>query len=53
MISIVVPAYNEEKVIKYFIDEYLKYKIKFKDIELVVINDGSHDDTQKIVESYD
>lgn len=52
MISIVVPAYNEEKVIKYFIEEYQKHKSEFDNLELVVVNDGSSDSTPKIVNSY-
>ncbi len=45
---ILVPAYNEEKVLKSVI--YDLKKLKFKDIqkEIVVINDGSTDETEEI-----
>ncbi|MEK6874598.1 MAG: polyprenol monophosphomannose synthase [Nanoarchaeota archaeon] len=49
MISIIVPAYNEELGIEHFILE-MKKRIKLKeDYELVIINDGSTDKTAEIV----
>ena len=50
MISIVVPAYNEEEVIEKSISELFS-KVKIKEgIEIVVVNDGSKDNTLKILE---
>jgi peptidoglycan-N-acetylglucosamine deacetylase len=46
-VSILVPAYNEEKKIKFTI-ESLK-KVKYDNIEFIVINDGSKDNTSKMV----
>lgn len=48
--SVVIPAYNGEKYISETLDCLLNQTEK--DIEIVVINDGSTDSTQEIVESY-
>lgn len=49
-ISIVVLAYNVEKYIKRCINYILKQNCK--DIELIIINDGSTDKTRDIIESF-
>jgi dolichyl-phosphate beta-glucosyltransferase len=49
-ISIIIPAYNESnRIIQTItkIDKYLKDRIK--DYEIIVINDGSHDNTSEII----
>lgn len=51
LISIIINAYNEEKHIKKCIDS-VTYQT-YKNIEIVVINDGSTDNTLKILNSYD
>ncbi|NPA47279.1 MAG: HAD-IA family hydrolase [Thermococci archaeon] len=43
---VVIPAYNEEKTIKAVINDLLRY---FRKDELVVVNDGSRDGTERIV----
>ncbi len=48
LISVVIPVYNGEKTIKETIESVLNQT--FKDFELIVINDGSKDATQEIVE---
>jgi len=50
MISVVIPAYNEENAIKETIDEIkLVFKNnKIKEFEVVVVNDGSSDKTGDI-----
>tara|TARA_B110000967_G_scaffold138726_1_gene141672 strand:- start:8458 stop:9168 length:711 start_codon:yes stop_codon:yes gene_type:complete len=47
---LVMPVYNEEKIIKKVIETWLKTlnNIKFK---IILINDGSSDDTKKIINS--
>ncbi len=45
-IFVVVPAYNEEKTIAKVIEDLMKMGL-----EIVVVDDGSNDDTYKIVES--
>lgn len=50
LISIIVPVYNGEK----YIDKCLKSLVNqtLKNIEIIVVNDGSKDKTQNIVEKY-
>ena len=47
LISIIVPVYNVEK----YIDKCLKSLVNqtLKNIEIIVVNDGSKDKTQNIV----
>jgi len=49
-LSIILPFYNAEKHIERAINSVLKQR--FKDWELICIDDGSTDDTLKIVEKY-
>ncbi len=52
MISIVVPAYNEEAVIARFLDACIKDIQLGQPYEIVVVNDGSVDATQEIVRGF-
>lgn len=45
--SVVIPAYNCEKFIKDSMESVLRQT--YEDIELIVINDGSTDDTERVV----
>ena len=49
MISVIVPAYNAEKTIKKCINSILNQT--YNDLEVIVINDGSVDDTEKVVKT--
>lgn len=49
-VSVIIPAYNSEKFIGETLDNMLKQTLK--DIEVVIVNDGSTDDTQKIIDEY-
>lgn len=49
-ISVIMPAYNAEATIKESIDSILSQT--YRDFELIVINDGSRDDTERIIKSY-
>ena len=49
-ISIIIPIYNGEKYIENCIESILNQS--FKDFELILINDGSTDNSQEIVERY-
>lgn len=49
-VSIVIPAYNEEKTIGTLIDEI---KTIMKECEIIVVDDGSNDSTAKIVQEKD
>ena len=46
-LSIIVPVFNTEKYIGRCINSILKQK--FKDYQLIIINDGSTDDSEKII----
>ncbi|MGQ9630693.1 MAG: HEAT repeat domain-containing protein [bacterium] len=51
-VSILVPAYNEELVIVDSVNSLLK--LKYPEFEVVVINDGSKDDTlQVLIDTFD
>lgn len=50
MFSIIMPAYNSGRFIDKSIESVLRQT--YQDFELIVINDGSKDNTQNVVESY-
>ncbi len=50
LVTIAIPAYNEEKRIKRTLTSILRLEYPIKKLEFVVINDGSTDKTKKIVE---
>ena len=49
-ISIIVPAYNAEKYIGKCLDSLINQTKK--ELEFIIINDGSKDDTEKVVKEY-
>lgn len=49
-ISIIVPVYNVEKYIKKCLDSLVNQTLK--EIEVIVVNDGSPDQSQKIIDKY-
>lgn len=49
-VSILLPAYNAEKTLSKSIESVLRQT--FKNFELVIINDGSKDNTEQIVANY-
>lgn len=50
LVSIIVPVYNGEKYIKNCIDRIKEQT--YKNIELIIINDGSTDNTEEIIKKY-
>ncbi len=51
MISVVIPAYNEEKVIARCLDAFVNQEIK-QDFEVIVVNNNSTDKTETIAKTY-
>lgn len=49
-VTIVVPVYNAEKYIAKCLDSILNNT--YKNIEVILINDGSKDNSQKILDEY-
>ena len=49
-ISVIIPVYNGEKYIQRCVDSVLNQT--YSDIEIIVINDGSTDNTENILKSY-
>ena len=49
-LSIIVPVFNEEKTILKILKKISNLR-KYSDLEIIVINDGSQDETKKIIES--
>lgn len=52
ILSIIMPAYNAEKYLAYSIGSILKQDIDFENVELIIINDGSTDDSGAILDDY-
>ena len=49
-VSIIIPVYNVEKYIKKCLDSLVNQTLE--DIEIIVVNDGSPDNSQKIIDDY-
>lgn len=49
-VSVILPVYNAEKYLNEAIDSILNQT--FTDFELIIINDGSTDNSEKIIDSY-
>ena len=50
MISVIVPVYNAESVLHYCVDSILNQS--YKDFELILVDDGSTDESREICDSY-
>ena len=49
-VSVIVPVYNVEKYLEKCLDSLVNQTLK--DIEIIVVNDGSPDNSQKIIDKY-
>ena len=49
-VSIIVPVYGVEKYIDKCLDSLVNQTLK--DIEIIVVNDGTKDNSQKIIDKY-
>jgi glycosyltransferase involved in cell wall biosynthesis len=47
-VSVLIPAYNEEGALAATVDAIAKFRPQFKEMEIIVINDGSSDRTGEI-----
>ena len=50
VVSVIVPIYNVEQYLKRCLDSLVNQT--FKEIEILCVNDGSPDQSQKIVDEY-
>lgn len=50
LISIIIPVYNGEKYLEECLDSVIKQT--YKELEIIVVNDGSTDKTGSIIDSY-
>ena len=50
LITVMIPAYNAQKYIGRCIESLLKQT--YKEIEILIVNDGSKDNTKSICEDY-
>ena len=50
MVSVIIPTYNRESTIKKSIDSVLQQT--YKDLELIIVDDGSTDNTGQIINGY-
>ncbi|MDX4013216.1 glycosyltransferase, partial [Aliarcobacter skirrowii] len=51
LVSVIIPIYNTEKFLEQCIDSILNQTLK--DIEIILINDGSTDNSYKILQEYE
>ena len=49
-VSVVLPTYNRAKDLHRILDSLLSQT--YREIELIVVNDGSKDDTEKVLAEY-
>ena len=50
-LAVVIPVYNEEEAIKKVIDDWKKI-LPTKSFDLIIVNDGSTDNTKSILLDY-
>ena len=51
-VSIIIPAYNSEKYIKYCIDSVISQNFPGTEYEIIVVDDCSNDAQNTIINSY-
>lgn len=52
ILSVVIPTYNMEKYLKTCLDSFI-YDEKAEDLEILIVNDGSKDNSLKIAQEYE
>lgn len=51
-VSIVIPIYNAEKYLKKCIESIINQTIGFENIQIILVNDGSTDNSKLIIEEF-
>lgn len=51
-VTIIIPVFNAEKYINQCLNSVLNQTLNFNDIQIIIINDASTDNTGKIIENY-
>lgn len=51
-ISIIIPVYNVEKYLRYCLESCLKQDVPKSEYEVIIVNDGSPDNSQVIMEEF-
>lgn len=49
LVSVIIPCYNSQEYMDKAIESCLKYR---NDLEIIIVNDGSSDDTEKIADHF-
>ncbi len=52
ILSVIIPAYNEEKTIQRILDKLLEVDLDGIGLEIVIVNDCSTDGTRRVLEEY-
>ena len=52
-VSVIIPVYNTEKYLSETIDSVIDQTIGFNNIELILVNDGSKDNSEKVCKYYE
>ena len=50
-LSIIIPCFNESKSMPILLENFFE-KLKRKDVELIIVNNGSDDNTKKVLLKY-
>lgn len=51
-VNLIIPCYNEEARINQTLTKILEFKKNYSDITIILINDGSTDNTKNIIEDF-
>ena len=52
LFSLIIPTYNSANILKFTLDSLLVQTIGVDKFEVIIVDDGSSDNTQQVVESY-
>ncbi len=51
-VSVIIPTYNRSNILKFTLSSLIDQDFPSREYEVIVIDDGSSDDTREVVESY-